>query len=95
MAHTYALARHYSLRAGPTKGPADARESDNVVHRTSEFAHVKRLSNDGSRLRKTTQLFVNTRAHRAMIEAELYGNRYMHTSKNDDDLPVIRKGDMA
>jgi hypothetical protein len=49
----------------------------------------------GSRLRKTTQLFVNTRAHRAMIEAELYGNRYMHTSKNDDDLPVIRKGDMA
>jgi hypothetical protein len=60
----------------------------------------------GSRLRKTfaavTQLFVITfnafaesRAHRAMIEAELYGNRYVHRSKNDDDLPVIRKGDMA
>jgi hypothetical protein len=60
----------------------------------------------GGRLRKTfaavTQLFVKTfnafaesRAHRAMIEAELYGNRYVHTSKNDDDLPVIRKGDMA
>jgi hypothetical protein len=58
----------------------------------------------GSRLRKTfaatAKLFVKTfnafaesRAHRAMIEAELFGNRYAHTSKNDDDLPVIRKGD--
>lgn len=49
-----------------------------------------------------TQMFINafeafaeSRAHRAMIEAELYGNRYVHSSKNDDDLPVIRKGDMA
>jgi hypothetical protein len=25
-----------------------------------------------------------------MIEAELYLNRYKHTSKNDDDLPVLR-----
>ena len=25
-----------------------------------------------------------------MIEAELYLNRYKHTSKNDDDLPVVR-----
>jgi hypothetical protein len=30
------------------------------------------------------------RAQKAMIEAELYLNRYRHTSKNDDDLPVIR-----
>jgi len=30
------------------------------------------------------------RAQKAMIEAELYLNRYKHTSKNDDDLPVIR-----
>jgi hypothetical protein len=30
------------------------------------------------------------RLQKAMIEAELYRNRYMHTSKNDDDLPVIR-----
>ena len=60
----------------------------------------------GSRLRKAfaaaTQLFANTynafaesRAHRAMIEAELYGNRYVYSSKNDDDLPIIRKGDMT
>jgi hypothetical protein len=30
------------------------------------------------------------RMQRAAIEAELYRNRYKHSSKNDDDLPVIR-----
>ena len=29
------------------------------------------------------------RMQKAMIEAELYRHRYLHTSKNDDDLPVI------
>ena len=26
---------------------------------------------------------------RAMIEAELYRDRYKHASKNDDDLPIV------
>ena len=30
------------------------------------------------------------RAQKAMIEAELYRNRYLHSSKNDDDLPIVR-----
>jgi hypothetical protein len=30
------------------------------------------------------------RVHKAMIEAELYRNRYLHSSKNDDDLPIVR-----
>ena len=30
------------------------------------------------------------RVQKAMIEAELYLNRYKHASKNDDDLPVFR-----
>jgi hypothetical protein len=30
------------------------------------------------------------RMHRALIEAELYRNRYTHSSKNDDDLPIVR-----
>ena len=30
------------------------------------------------------------RVQKAMIEAELYLNRYKHTSKNDDDLPIVR-----
>lgn len=30
------------------------------------------------------------RVQKAMIEAELYRNRYRHSSKNDDDLPIVR-----
>ena len=30
------------------------------------------------------------RVHRAMIEVELYRGHYLHSSKNDDDLPIIR-----
>jgi hypothetical protein len=30
------------------------------------------------------------RMHRTLIEAELYRNRYTHSSKNDDDLPIVR-----
>ena len=30
------------------------------------------------------------RMHKAAIEAELYRNRYRHSSKNDDDLPIAR-----
>jgi len=30
------------------------------------------------------------RIHRSLIEAELYLNRYKHSSKNDDDLPIVR-----
>lgn len=30
------------------------------------------------------------RVQKAMIEAELYLNRYKHASKNDDDLPIVR-----
>ena len=30
------------------------------------------------------------RIHRAAIERELFRGRYKHTSKNDDDLPIVR-----
>ena len=30
------------------------------------------------------------RLQKAIIEAELYRNRYLHSSKNDDDLPIVR-----
>lgn len=36
------------------------------------------------------EAIAEARLHKALIEAELYGNRCMHTSKNDDDLPVVR-----
>ena len=30
------------------------------------------------------------RVQKAIIEAELYRNRYLHSNKNDDDLPIVR-----
>ena len=46
----------------------------------------------------SARLFVRTmqaviaeaRMHKAAIEVELYRNRYKHSSKNDDDLPIVR-----
>lgn len=62
---------------------------------------VVRAPRVGVRLRKVLTAFgrlcvnvfdaiVETRLHKAMIEAELYRKRYLHTSKNDDDLPIVR-----
>jgi hypothetical protein len=34
------------------------------------------------------QAVSEARMHKAAIEAELYLNRYKHSSKNDDDLPI-------
>jgi hypothetical protein len=36
------------------------------------------------------EAIAEARMQRAKIEAELYRNRYKYSSKNDDDLPVIR-----
>ena len=36
------------------------------------------------------EAIAEARMQRAMIEAEMYLNRYKHSSKNDDDLPVLR-----
>jgi hypothetical protein len=33
-------------------------------------------------------VIADARMHKAAIEAELYLNRYKHSSKNDDDLPI-------
>ena len=35
-------------------------------------------------------VMAEARMQKAALEAELYRNRYRHTSKNDDDLPVVR-----
>lgn len=39
---------------------------------------------------QTLDAFAEARVQRAAIEAELYLGRYRHTSKNDDDLPILR-----
>ena len=36
------------------------------------------------------EVIAEARQHKAALEAELYLNRYKHSSKNDDDLPIVR-----
>jgi hypothetical protein len=36
------------------------------------------------------EVIAEARAQKAAIEAELYLDRYKHSSKNDDDLPIVR-----
>lgn len=40
-------------------------------------------------LMHAAQAAAEARMQRAMIEAELYRKRYKHSSKNDDDLPIV------
>lgn len=41
-------------------------------------------------LMHVVEVTAEARMHKAAIEAELYRNRYKHSSKNDDDLPIVR-----
>ena len=47
----------------------------------AKTAHVTRQAMD---------IIAEARLQRAMLEVELYRNRYRLSSKNDDDLPVVR-----
>jgi hypothetical protein len=50
----------------------------------------KMLVKSARLLMHAAEATVEARMQRAAIEAELYLNRYKHSSKNDDDLPVVR-----
>jgi hypothetical protein len=39
-------------------------------------------------LMRVAEVIGEARMQKALIEAELYRNRYKHSSKNDDDLPI-------
>jgi hypothetical protein len=54
------------------------------------FRFIRKAAVKSARLLvHTSEVFAEARMHKAMIEVELYRNRYTHTSKNDDDLPII------
>jgi hypothetical protein len=58
--------------------------------KVSESRVVKALTALGGRCISIMEAVAEARMHRAMIEAELYLKRCKHSSKNDDDLPVLR-----
>ena len=61
-----------------------------AVHRPSPAACARCVQPLDVFVLNVFDAIAEARAQKAMIEAELYLNRYRHTSKNDDDLPVIR-----
>ena len=44
----------------------------------------------GRMLRLAAEAVAEAHIQRAKLEAEFYLRRYKHTSKNDDDLPIVR-----
>ena len=52
---------------------------------------LRKAIGSGTRLfMHIVEINAEARMQRAAIEAELYLNRYKHSSKNDDDLPIVR-----
>jgi hypothetical protein len=52
---------------------------------------VRKAIRSGTRLlMHFVEVIAEARQHKAAIEAKLYLNRYKHSSKNDDDLPIAR-----
>jgi hypothetical protein len=43
----------------------------------------------GRLLMQASNAYAEARMHTARIEAELYRGRYMHATKNDDELPMV------
>jgi hypothetical protein len=50
----------------------------------------KAATKAGLAIARFMEALAEARMHRAAIEAELYRGRYKHSSKNDDDLPIVR-----
>ena len=58
--------------------------NDANIHMARAFAHGLNLL---SRLRSS---MLETRRQRTLLESELFRGRYHLSSKNDDDLPIVR-----
>jgi hypothetical protein len=71
--------------AGQTNRPAIAYPVSAIV------GSLRKTVMGGIRLfMHIVEINAEARQHKAAIEAELYLNRYKHSSKNDDDLPIVR-----
>ena len=69
----------------------DSRAQSKPGHPSTYFHRVRAMLAATGRLIVTVYAAIGeARLQKAMIEAELYRNRYMHTSKNDDDLPIVQ-----
>lgn len=82
------LTLHSTRKNWALPSPAGRVDRASIAPAIFRFAR-KALVNSARLLVRASEIFAEARMHKAMIEAELYRNRYMHTSKNDDDLPIV------
>jgi len=71
--------------SGKSAAPTNSRTALTGTDRLRTFVRTV-----GHWIAMAVDAVLEARAQRAMIEAQLYLNRCKHTSKNDDDLPVLR-----
>jgi hypothetical protein len=57
---------------------------------TISFAIARALAEAASLLSRLQRSVAQARADRARVEAELFHGRYHLSTKNDDDLPLVR-----
>ncbi len=77
------------LEFSATTGRGDHTPILSAVSFTADILR-KAIVKSARLLMHAVEAVAEARMQRAKIEAELYLNRYKHTSKNDDDLPVVR-----
>jgi hypothetical protein len=61
-----------------------------VLAHTISVAFARILASAAPLLSRLQSSFARARAERARVEAELFHGRYHLSSKNDDDLPLVR-----
>jgi hypothetical protein len=96
--HTHSgVPKRYTLGNGPIVWPLAKERTMSLAaylslnkSKASESWLGRMLTALGRRCFDIIEAIAEARMHGAMIEAELYLKRYRHSSKNDDDLPVLR-----
>ena len=85
------LIAHRNLKAAKPRAATSQAEHVSVARFITAFVDVARKAiMQGARLfSHAAQAVSEARMHKAAIEVELYRNRYKHSSKNDDDLPIV------
>ena len=83
------IAHRKNVEISTAADQADRTAIASLVPATISF--LRKAIRSGTRLlMHVAEVFAEARLQRAAIEAELYLNRYKHSSKNDDDLPIVR-----
>jgi hypothetical protein len=82
------IAHRKNVEISAAAGQADRAAIASLVPAIVSF--LRKAIRSGTRLLlHVVEVIAEARLQRAAIEAELYLNRYKHSSKNDDDLPIV------